>query len=143
MRIRNLRKIHGVYEALQEDRRKRRTKVLGRKLDEIVPTTSGSWRGDAFRSFIKEQLSSYVRPKLPGSSSRLKRVLNFFNSHKIVTIISYQPHTEDDVLWVRALVQRSFGNRLSYVKFVTLVGIVVVGLEKANYMDTSLPSCTT
>ena len=120
-RITNFHKVPGVYEALQEDRRKRRrTKVFGRELDEIVPTTSGSWKGDTFPSFTKEQLSSYVRPKLPGSSSWLKRGLNFFNSHKIVTIRSYQPHSEDDVLWVRAYVQRSFGNteRPAYVKFV-------------------------
>ena len=73
-----------------------------------------------FPSFTNEQLSSYVRPKLPGSSSRLKRGLIFFNSHKIVTLRSYQPHTEVDVLWVGAYVQRSFGNteRPAYVKFV-------------------------
>ena len=79
-----------------------------------------TWRNEAFPSFTQEQLRSYVRPKLPGGSSRLKRGLNFFNSKKIVTMRSHRSDTEHDVLWVRAFVQRSYGDtqRPAYVKFV-------------------------
>ena len=57
---------------MQEDVRRKRTKVLGRELEDNIPSSMAIWRNEPFPSFTQKQLCSYVQPKLPGRSSLWK-----------------------------------------------------------------------
>ena len=60
---------------MQEDVRRKRTKALGRELEDNIPSSMAIWRNEPFPSFTQKQLCSYVQPKLPGRSSLWKKIM--------------------------------------------------------------------